>query len=757
MIRSTTLITTAVLMALTVAACKADPKEAAKTYLEKGNQQLARQQLPEAIIEYRRAVQADPRLGEARLQLAHAYAKTGDGANALREYARAAELLPDDTAAQVKAGNFMLLAGRFDDAKGLADRMLARDPNTVEAQILLSNSLAGLKDLDGAIAAFERAVSMDPNRSATYSELGSAQLLSGNQAAAEAAFRTAIATDPNSANAHLSFANFLWATRDAAQAEQEMKRALQIEPDNLVGNRGLAMFYLVTNRAEAAEPHLKIVADAMPGPEAKYFLAEYYLRLGRIDDARATLTPLVTGDDTFVGASIRLARVEAVARRYADAHRVIDAALAREPKNPDALVTLGKLYLAEDNTINALTTLQRAVEANPRLIDAQLALAETYALRGSAKEAAAAFNEVLTLDGGNAGARLGLARLQINNGNPAEAVPLMLKVVAEQPKNLDARLLLLHGLIAVGDLPQATTQLNALMQLAPDSATVQTAAGMLATATQDSEGARRAYARALEANPRSYQALAGLLTAEMSGKQFGSAKALIEKQLALMPNDPNVLLMAAQTYNAMGDASATERALKKTVEVDPQSLQAYAMLGKMYYQQGRLDLARRELETFVNRAPESVPGNTMLGTVLELQGRKDAAKQRYSKALQIDPRAAVAANNLAWINANTNGNLDVALQLAQTAKSQLPNRHEVDDTLGWIYYKKGLSSLAIEALNASTTRQPDNPSYNYHLALAYHQNGDKERARMLLEKALKASANFEGAAEARKLLESIKG
>src|SRR6185436_20147498 len=293
------------------------------------------------------------------------------------------------------------------------------------------------------------------------------------------------------------------------------------------------------------------------------------------------------------------------------------------------------------------------------------------------------------------------------------------------------------------DLPQAQNQLNVLMQAAPNSATVQTAAGMLATMKRDTEAARVAYGRALDADPRSYQALAGLLTAEMQGKNFGGARALIEKQLAANPNDANVLLMSAQTYNALGDAFAMEKALKKTVEVDPQSLQAYAMLGKMYYQQGRLDLARRELETYVTRAPGSVPGNTMLGTILQLQGRTDEAKARYNKALQVDPRAAVAANNLAWIDSNSNGNLDMALQLAQTAKSQLPNRHEVDDTLGWIYYKKGLSSMAVEALTNSTLKSPDNPSYNYHLALAYNQNGNKAEARKYLEKALNSKGKFD--------------
>jgi Tfp pilus assembly protein PilF len=747
----------AVMAVVALGACKSDPKVAAKEALEKGNQHASKNKYPEAIIEYRRAVQADPRLGEARLQLALAYASTGDGVNAMREYVRAADLMPDNEEAQERAGAFLLLSGQFNDAQALSLRMLKRNPNDVEAQILYANSLAGLKDMDGAVAAFEKAVEMDPNRSATYSELGTARLTSGNKDAAAAAFRKAIEIDPNSAMAHLSLSHFLWTTGDLPQAEQAMRKALELDPRNTTANRAMAMYYMVTNRAAAAEPHLKIVADTIPGPEPKYFLAEYYLRLGRIDDARVTLTPLLKADASFVSTSVRLARVEVVAGKNADAHRLIEAVLAREPKNPDALITRGKLYLTENNTVNALSTLQTAVEANPRSIDAQLALAQTYVLRGQTKEATTAFNDALKLDGTNMEARLGQARLQINSGSAADAVPLVLKIVDEHPRNLEARLLLLHGLMAVGDLPQATQQVNVLLQANPDSATVQTAAGMLAAMKQDSAGARAAYGRALAVDPRSYQALAGLLTTEMQGKQFGNAKALIEKQLALTPNDPNVLLMSAQTYNALGDAFAMEKALKKTVEVDPQSLQAYAMLGKMYYQQGRLDLARRELETYVNRAPNSVPGNTMLGTILELQGRNDEAKARYNKALQTDPRAAVAANNLAWIDANNNGNLDVALQLAQTAKAQLPSRHEVDDTLGWIYYKKGLSSQAIEALSSSTTRQPDNPNYNYHLALAYHQSGNHAQAKKYLEKVVNSKAKFDRLEDARKLLESIKG
>ena len=239
---------------------------------------------------------------------------------------------------------------------------------------------------------------------------------------------------------------------------------------------------------------------------------------------------------------------------------------------------------------------------------------------------------------------------------------------------------------------------------------VQTAVGTLASLKKDDAAARQAYSRALAADPRAYQALAGLLNAEMKGKNFGAARALIEKQLAQNPNDPNLNLMAAQTYGLLGDAGRNGKGAEEDRRGRPaQPRGVFDARRSMYYKQGRLDYARTELEKYVATAPASVPGNTMLGTVLDLQGKKQEAKKRYNTALQVDPRAAVAANNLAWIDANTEGaNLDMALQLAQTAKAQLPNQHEVDDTLGWIYYKKGMATRAIESFENSTLKQPTN-------------------------------------------------
>ena len=66
--------------------------------------------------------------------------------------------------------------------------------------------------------------------------------------------------------------------------------------------------------------------------------------------------------------------MEVAAKKNEEAHRILDGVLAKEPNRPTALVTRGKLFLSEGNTINALTALKTAADANPRSLEARLAL-----------------------------------------------------------------------------------------------------------------------------------------------------------------------------------------------------------------------------------------------------------------------------------------------------------------------------------------------------------------------------------------------
>src|SRR5947209_20624416 len=85
----------------------------AAQHVERGKAAYDAKRYPEAILEFRAALQADARRAEAHERLADTYVKTGELGKALSEYVRAADLSPNRAELQVKAGSFLLLAGQF--------------------------------------------------------------------------------------------------------------------------------------------------------------------------------------------------------------------------------------------------------------------------------------------------------------------------------------------------------------------------------------------------------------------------------------------------------------------------------------------------------------------------------------------------------------------------------------------------------------------------------------------------------------------
>jgi len=90
----------------------------------------------------------------------------------------------------------------------------------------------------------------------------------------------------------------------------------------------------------------------------------------------------------------------------------------------------------------------------------------------------------------------------------------------------------------------------------------------------------------------------------------------------------------------------------------------------------------------------------------------------------------------------------------QPAKQKLPNDASVDDTIGWIYYKKGLPSMAVRPLEDSLQKRPDTADVLVHLGLTYAKLGENAKARAAFEHALKLQPGV-GGDEVRKALTDV--
>jgi tetratricopeptide (TPR) repeat protein len=273
----------------------------------------------------------------------------------------------------------------------------------------------------------------------------------------------------------------------------------------------------------------------------------------------------------------------------------------------------------------------------------------------------------------------------------------------------------------------------------------------------DRAGARASFERATALDRKALPALAGLLQIDASAKQFDRALQRVDKELKESPKDAGLLLIAARTYTAANNLSRAEELARQAIDANPSSFDGYNLLGQLYVRQKKLNEALQEYGTIAKQQPSNVAARTMVGMLLQVQNRQDDAKREFEEILAIDPRAAVAANNLAYLHAESGTNLDAALNLAQTAKAGLPEDPNVSDTLGWVYYKRNLSATAIDAFQQSVKKDPANPVYHYHLGLALLQSKDEAGARAALERALQLKLQPKEAADARKALASIRG
>jgi len=746
---------TIVLALATAISCAKDPAVAKREHLETGNRYLAQQRYTEAIGAYRLAVRVDPLFADARVKLAEAYEKTGDSANALREYVRAADLLPNDAELQVKASSYLLAAGALEDAAARAQKAIDVNPRHVIARLHLALALAGLKGIDNGIKEVEESIRMDPSEPKAFAQLGNFRLAQRNLPQAEQAFKSAHAVAPQSIDGFLGLSTFYMSTGRMSDAELWLKRAIEIAPKDARANRSLAALYIRSNRAAEAEAPLRTYAEATPDAGAQLVLADYYFAVGRTDDARKLLDAIKDREQTFAEARLRLSIMEFMKKNLPESHRLLDEVLTRDPQNARVLAMKGRYLLHEGKSAEAVGKLEAAVGVNPKLAESQYWLGVAYRSVGENEKARARFMEVQSLDTNEVGSKLQLAQMALLDRKADAALDLANQAISQQPGNVQAHLIRADALVAKNELESALSEAILSSKAAPGWPQPHMQMGRIYMRQKDYASAERAFAKAAELSGNAHDAVGAMIDARIAMGKLTEARTALDSALSTSPKNPWLRIYQSRILRASRDDAGAERALQEALSLDSGNLQAYLELTRMYVDSGRLNDAQRQLEAIVSKDPQKVWAHTMVAISFELQQRTAEARDRYRKVLEIDSRAAIAANNLAMIYVNEGQNLSEALQLAQTAVQQLPDSPEANDTLGYVYLKQNLPALAVRPFNVSASKEPGNPLYHYHLGLAYARIGEKEKARSALERALALGKDFEGSVEAKRVLASL--
>ena len=121
-----------------------------------------------------------------------------------------------------------------------------------------------------------------------------------------------------------------------------------------------------------------------------------------------------------------------------------------------------------------------------------------------------------------------------------------------------------------------------------------------------------------------------------------------------------------------------------------------------------------------------VAGNAL---TLEEAGEKEESIIRLKRSIELDPGDPEALNYLGYMYAEENKNLDEAEALIKKALRISPENGAYIDSLGWVYFKKGMFEEARKELEKARAIIGEDPVVYDHLGDVYLKTGSLDKAK----------------------------
>lgn len=754
----------------TVSSCSGYSKE---KHLTRGEEYLQKRKFQEAAMEFRAAADIDKTSAAAHWGLARAYESLGQFDEAIEELRRVAEYDENNLEAKVKLGNYYLLSEppQSQETERLLADVLTRDPNFIEAHILKASLLAALgKPARDVLNALDNAISLNPNRTETYLSLARYFIKTNRIDEAEKAIQKGISVNANSAVGYLEYGRFLSFADRASEAEMQFQKAIQIESKNIEVREALAEFYVTERKFEKAEQAYKEIVETQGNSlESRMDLANFYQRIGREDDALRIFNGILTEKPEYVRARYRLGEIYLERKDNQKANEQVTELLNINNKDAEALMIRARLSMQQNNAEEAIQDLEEVLKKQPTQKNALFYMTQARLALAQVDQARAFIGDLERYHPNFLKTKLLKIQASFTGEEPENALrganELLDAVKSSYPnadndaqglEELRIRALSARGLayLQLGKLVEARADLQEVLRLSPNSSSAMVNLAKIAVAENNLIEAQSLYEKALAADVKNFDALSGLIDNLNKQKQFAPAREKIDRVIAESSGQKDVLAalhyLKSGIFMAEKNQPAAESELKTAMETDDEYLPAFSAYASLLAARNQTAEAIEEYKKVVEKKP-SASIYTLIGMLEEARNNVWEAEKNYRKALEIAADSPIAANNLAWLIANNQGNLDEALQLAQATVNKNSNVAGYYDTLGWIYYKKGLNLPAVEQLKkavlldemqAQQTNGSTNAGYRLRLGMALASAGDKPSARKEVEISLQNAGSL---------------
>ncbi len=453
--------------------------------------------LKTAEAQFESVVRLEPQVELGHSALGAVLVREGEWAAAIRELEKALGLKPGDDVAQLNLAVAYAESGEYAKAlpwfaKAEAAARTRRSLLPSELEVLYAKSLAAAGNTDSAIAHMIRVAALPGASPQIHDDLGSLYAQRQDWPRAEEEFEAALRAQPNLAEAHLHLGFVLQAEQkgdpaaewteaaalapDNAQiaalagkaladaghddkAEPILEQAIRADPRSTTAAYALALVYQRTNSVSEAADLLKRVVEAEPNNTAALVnLGLALSQLHRAQDALQYLQRAIALDPKSLTAHQDLAAAYIQVDQVASAVTELRVALALAPDSPKAHYDLGVAYKLQDDAADAIPQLEAAEKLDPSGYEAPYVLGLLYDQTARYSEAAKELEASLKLHSQNGDGWSTLGSIYLKLDKLPEAAAALRNAVEQLPVQSDPHLLLANVLIKQGNMEEAAQE-----------------------------------------------------------------------------------------------------------------------------------------------------------------------------------------------------------------------------------------------------------------------------------------------------------
>jgi tetratricopeptide (TPR) repeat protein len=408
-------------------------------------------------------------------------------------------------------GESYFMAGKTDRALEEFKKLVELDPSA-RSYVFMGLSYRHLGRFDEALKYFQQGLKLDPHNTSCLFNIGYIEERQGNYARAEELFQQALRSNPEFPDALLELSNLRVKDKKFAEAVELLRRFVKVSHDPADGYYKLAMAERSLHQTEAAQRDLSVFQTLSknsatgpypyqhlfdyldnrsklstqarteldvtelndqiqkhPGqPQDLYLLAETYLKLGKLAEARQTIAQLdqISGDDyrTQTGVGVLLARY----RLYDDAIQHFQNAVRTNPDSDDLKFDLADAYFRKRQYPEALNAAQKVSPAGLQDGAYLALLGDIEAHSGNSAKAIEIFRNAISRNPDNDQFYLSLALVQLRGNDLPGAEQTLQQGLARIPGS--GKLVWGSGLVSVlqGNTTQAAERLERAVELLPE-------------------------------------------------------------------------------------------------------------------------------------------------------------------------------------------------------------------------------------------------------------------------------------------------